>query len=85
MASCPVEGAILDAQGLPLNPLGSLTGIPPEIERVIVLKAGKIVADGGKADVLTNAVLSDAYDTPIHVVEVEGHFLAYPGNGSRKT
>ena len=62
-----------------------LDDIPPEIERVIVLKAGKIVADGGKADVLTNAVLSDAYDTPIHVVEVEGHFLAYPGNGSRKT
>ncbi|HEX4974262.1 MAG TPA: 4Fe-4S binding protein [Pseudomonadales bacterium] len=27
---CPIEEAILDAQGLPLNPLGSLTGIPPE-------------------------------------------------------
>lgn len=26
---CPIEGAILDAQGLPLNPPGSLTGIPP--------------------------------------------------------
>ncbi len=25
---CPIEGAILDAQGQPLNPLGSLTGIP---------------------------------------------------------
>jgi iron complex transport system ATP-binding protein len=55
------------------------------VKRVIVLKAGRIVADGGKADVLTDAVLSDAYDTPIHVVEVDGHFLAYPGNGSRKT
>lgn len=27
---CPVEGAILDDQGLPANPPGSLTGIPPE-------------------------------------------------------
>ncbi len=27
---CPVEGAILDATGLPVNPPGSLTGIPPE-------------------------------------------------------
>ena len=27
---CPVEGAIVDAEGLPLNPPGSLTGIPPE-------------------------------------------------------
>lgn len=27
---CPIEGAILDAQGAPANPPGSLTGIPPE-------------------------------------------------------
>lgn len=27
---CPIEGAILDASGLPLNPAGSLTGIPPQ-------------------------------------------------------
>ncbi len=26
---CPVEGAILDALGNPINPPGSLTGIPP--------------------------------------------------------
>lgn len=25
---CPVEGAIVDANGTPLNPPGSLTGIP---------------------------------------------------------
>lgn len=27
---CPIEGAILDALGRPINPPGSLTGIPPE-------------------------------------------------------
>jgi ferredoxin len=27
---CPVEGAILDGAGVPVNPPGSLTGIPPE-------------------------------------------------------
>lgn len=27
---CPVEGAIIDASGQPLNPPGSLTGIPCE-------------------------------------------------------
>ncbi|AGA91927.1 hypothetical protein Thimo_3249 [Thioflavicoccus mobilis 8321] len=27
---CPVEGAIVDALGIPVNPPGSLTGIPPE-------------------------------------------------------
>jgi ferredoxin len=26
---CPVEGVILDSLGVPLNPPGSLTGIPP--------------------------------------------------------
>ncbi len=27
---CPIEGAILDALNVPINPPGSLTGIPPE-------------------------------------------------------
>ena len=27
---CPIEGVILDGLGVPLNPPGSLTGIPPE-------------------------------------------------------
>lgn len=29
-AICPIEGAIIDELGVPLNPPGSLTGIPPE-------------------------------------------------------
>jgi len=29
-AICPIEGAILDATGLAMNPPGSLTGISPE-------------------------------------------------------
>ncbi len=28
---CPIEGAIVDAQNRPLNPIGSLTGIAPEL------------------------------------------------------
>ncbi|MFV8818414.1 4Fe-4S binding protein [Haliea sp. E17] len=28
---CPIEEAILDAAGVPMNPPGSLTGIPPEL------------------------------------------------------
>lgn len=27
---CPIEGAILNTAGMPVNPPGSLTGIPPE-------------------------------------------------------
>lgn len=38
---CPIEGAILDSLGAPLNPPGSLTGIPPEklAEAMAELKA----------------------------------------------
>jgi ferredoxin len=27
---CPIEGVILDGLGVPVNPPGSLTGIPPD-------------------------------------------------------
>jgi len=56
-----------------------LNEIPPEVERVIVLQDGKIVADGNKATVLTADVLSAAYEVPIRVAELDGYFLAYPG------
>jgi len=62
-----------------------LNEIPPEIGRVIVLSAGRVVADGDKATVLTSRLLSDVYATPVRVVESDGYFLAYPGGGSAKT
>ncbi len=53
--------------------------IPPEIERVVLLKAGTVVADGKKADVLTAANLSRLFDTPIALVQVNGFYQALPG------
>jgi iron complex transport system ATP-binding protein len=53
--------------------------IPPEIERVLVLKNGEIVADGEKAEVLTALLLSEVYETPLRIVEIDGHTLVYPG------
>lgn len=35
---CPVEEAILDAQGVAINPLGTLTGIPAERYRELEAK-----------------------------------------------
>jgi len=55
-----------------------LNEIPPEVERVIVLKRGTVVADGVKDSVLTAEVLSAAYDVPIGVAKTNGYFLAYP-------
>ncbi len=55
-----------------------LGDIPPEVERVIVLKNGAVFADGSKADVLTAEVLSAAYETALRITEVDGHYLASP-------
>ncbi len=56
-----------------------LNEIPPEVERVIVLKQGAIAADGPKAEVLDGELLSSVYETAIRVAEFDGYYLAYPG------
>jgi iron complex transport system ATP-binding protein len=56
-----------------------LNEIPPEVDRVILLQAGRIAADGKKAEVLTGEQLSAVYETPIRVAEIDGYYLAYPG------
>ena len=57
-----------------------LNDIPPDIDRIILLKAGKIVADGAKKNVLTEANLRLTYDTDIRLAKVDGNYLAYPPN-----
>jgi len=56
-----------------------LNEIPPEVERVIVLQDGAVVADGEKTAVLNSEFLSSVYETRIRVTELDGYFLAYPG------
>jgi len=56
-----------------------LNEIPPEVDRIILLQEGKVVADGSKSEVLTSEILSTVYETAIRVAEVDGFFLAYPG------
>jgi len=57
-----------------------LNEIPPEIERLILLREGRIVADGPKNEVLTEENLRRTYDTDIKVAKIDGYFLAYPPN-----
>jgi len=56
-----------------------LNEIPPEVDRVILLRAGVVAADGPKKAVLTSDVLSKVYETRIRVAEIDGYYLAYPG------
>lgn len=62
-----------------------LNEIPPDVERIVLLKDGAVAADGNKATVLTSEVLSSVYETSIRVAQLNGYFLAYPGQAHRKT
>jgi iron complex transport system ATP-binding protein len=55
-----------------------LNEIPPEIERVILIRQGMIVADGPKVQVLTVDNLELAYETRIRLARVDDYWLAYP-------
>ena len=48
--------------------------IIPEIARVILLRAGRIVCDGAKAGVLAATHLSDAFDAAVSVEQSGGYF-----------
>jgi iron complex transport system ATP-binding protein len=43
-----------------------------QIDRVILLKGGRVVADGAKADILTDARMSELFDVPLHVEYTDG-------------
>jgi len=55
-----------------------LNEIPPEVERVILIRAGAIVADGAKEEVLTVDNLEKTYETRIRLAKVNDYYLAYP-------
>lgn len=54
-----------------------LSEIIAEIGRVVVLKAGKILADGQKRKILNESLLSEAYGTQVFLSEREGRFNAW--------
>jgi iron complex transport system ATP-binding protein len=60
-----------------------LNEIPPGIDRVVLLQNGQIAADGPKNEVLTEDILSEVYEVPIRVTEINGYYLAYPGESAK--
>ncbi|MDH3334225.1 MAG: ATP-binding cassette domain-containing protein, partial [Gammaproteobacteria bacterium] len=60
-----------------------LNEIPPEIDRVVLLQNGRIAADGCKNEVLTEELLSEVYETSVRVTEIDGYYLAYPGQNAK--
>ena len=53
--------------------------IPPEVERVVLLKQGAITQDGEKRAVLTAANLSALFDCPVSLAHANGWYQALPG------
>ncbi len=53
--------------------------IIPEIDRVVLIKQGEVIADGDKRALLHGEVLSELYGTPVDVVENNGFYQAFPG------
>jgi iron complex transport system ATP-binding protein len=48
--------------------------IIPEIERVVLLRKGKVLADGPKAEVLTGEKLSELFAVPVKLFQEDGYF-----------
>jgi iron complex transport system ATP-binding protein len=59
--------------------------IVPEIDRVILLQGGRIVADGPKATVLTGERLSRLFGLPITVDTAGGYYYARPSGTDNNT
>lgn len=54
-----------------------LPDIIPEIERVIMLRRGRVAADGPKLEVLTAARLADLFGRPVDLARRDGYFHAW--------
>ena len=50
----------------------------PEVGRVIVLEAGRIIDDGPKDRVLRGPALADAFGGPLHVTMEDGYYYVRP-------
>ncbi|MDQ7028522.1 MAG: ATP-binding cassette domain-containing protein [Ardenticatenia bacterium] len=60
-----------------------LEEVMPEIERVVLLKGGRLLAEGPKDHLLTDRWLSRLYGVPLAVVQANGHYRVVPAGGAR--
>src|SRR5215475_2554583 len=51
--------------------------IIPEIDRIVLLRAGRILVDGPKAEVLTSENLSELFGVPVQVARNDGFFHTF--------
>ena len=54
-----------------------IADIPPEIHRILMMREGRIVADGAKAELLTEERLSELFGTKVSLTERDGFYHAW--------
>jgi iron complex transport system ATP-binding protein len=54
-----------------------IADIPPEIDRILMMRDGRIVADGSKAELLTADKLSELFRTEVRLTEKDGFYHAW--------
>lgn len=52
--------------------------IPPEIQRIVLLRAGRVIADGVKDRVLTEHNLQQTYGVGVRIAAIDGYYFTYP-------
>jgi iron complex transport system ATP-binding protein len=58
--------------------------IIPEIEKVVLLKDGRITASGEKREMLTSGRLTDLFGAPVAIEEADGYLYAHLESAKRK-
>jgi iron complex transport system ATP-binding protein len=51
--------------------------IIPEVERIVMLKEGRVIADGPKREILTAERLSELFEVPVLLGQQNGYFHLY--------
>lgn len=54
-----------------------IADIPPEIDRILMMKDGRIIADGPKSELLTAARLSELFRTEVEITQRGGFYHAW--------
>jgi iron complex transport system ATP-binding protein len=54
-----------------------IADIPPEIDRILMMREGRIIADGSKEELLTAERLSELFKTGVQLSERDGFYHAW--------
>ncbi len=55
----------------------NVSDIIPEIDRILIMKDGRVIADGPRTELLTAVRLSDLFRTEVHLTEKDGFHHAW--------